>query len=260
MKLTDTHAHLYAKEFDADRREMMDRALDGGVDKVYLPNIDSGSVSSMLSLEKEYPEHCFAMMGLHPCSVKEDVEDELAQVEQWLAKRTFSAVGEIGLDFYWDTTFKEQQLLAFRRQLDLARQYRIPVSIHSRNAMRECVELVKEKQDGHLRGVFHCFSGSPEEAQQIISLGFYIGIGGVLTFKNSGLDKVLEQVALQHLVLETDAPYLAPVPFRGKRNESGYLALIAQRVAAVKRCSVEEVAAATHENARKIFGGPASPG
>ncbi|HEY6082156.1 MAG TPA: TatD family hydrolase [Chitinophagaceae bacterium] len=253
MELTDTHAHLYADEFLADREEMMNRAFSNGVKKIFLPNIDNGSIPSLLELEANYPGRCFAMMGLHPCSVKENVEEELQTVEEWLRKRAFSAVGEIGLDFYWDLSFREQQLYAFRRQVDLAKQYRIPFVIHSRNATRECIDIVREKQDGSLKGIFHCFSGSEDEAKQVTELGFYLGIGGVVTFKNAGLDKLVEKTALPLIVLETDAPYLAPVPYRGKRNESSYLRLVAEKIAAIKQVSLEEVAAITTENAAKIF-------
>lgn len=253
MTLIDTHAHLYLEDFATDRTLVLERALFQGVQKIFLPNIDSRSVENLLQLEKEFPAHCFAMMGLHPCSVNEQVEQELKIVSDWLAKRKFAGLGEIGLDFYWDRTYTDQQLHAFRTQIQWALQYQLPISIHSRNATKACIEMVQSMQNGRLKGIFHCFSGTVEEAKKIIDLNFYLGIGGVITFKNAGLDKVIEQVDLRHLVLETDAPYLAPVPYRGKRNESSYLRLIAEKIAAIKQVSVEEVAAVSTENAAKVF-------
>jgi len=253
MQWIDTHAHLYGKEFGQDRAAMIKRALELGVDKLLLPNIDSASIEGMLALEEQFPGHCHAMMGLHPCYVEEDPASEMALVREWLAKRPFVAVGEIGLDFYWDTTHATQQYRVFREQLQLARQYRLPVVIHSRESTRQCIDEVKALQDGQLTGVFHCFSGTLEEAREVIDLGFYLGIGGVVTFKKSGLDKIVEQVDLQHIVLETDAPYLAPVPYRGKRNESAYIPLIGEKIADIKNLKIEEVAAVTTSNARKLF-------
>jgi TatD DNase family protein len=253
MNFIDTHTHLYLPEFDEDRDMMIGRAKSVGVDKMYLPNIDHTSVESMLQLEKQYPDFCFAMMGLHPCSVKENVKEELNLVEKWLQQRTFIGIGEIGLDYYWDISFKDDQLAALRQQLTWAREVHLPVSIHSRNATADCIKEAAALQDGNLSGVFHCFSGSAEEAKQIIDLGFYLGIGGVVTFKNGGLDKVLADVPLHHLVLETDAPYLAPVPYRGKRNESAYIPLIAEKLARVYQTTTEEVAQITTTNATKIF-------
>lgn len=253
MTLIDTHAHLYLEDFATDRTLVLERALFQGVQKIFLPNIDSHSVENLLQLEKEFPAHCFAMMGLHPCSVNEQVEQELKIVNDWLAKRKFAGLGEIGLDFYWDRTYTDQQLHAFRTQIQWALQYQLPISIHSRNATKACIEMVQSMQNGRLKGIFHCFSGTLEEAKKIIDLNFYLGIGGVITFKNAGLDRVIEQVDLRHLVLETDAPYLAPVPYRGKRNESSYLRLIAEKIATIKQVSVEEVAAVSTENAAKVF-------
>jgi TatD DNase family protein len=218
-----------------------------------LPNIDEASIPGMLELEAQYPGQCFAMMGLHPCYVTEQVEAQMARVREWLEKRPFIAVGEIGLDFYWDKTFTAQQHQAFREQLQLAKAYKLPVVIHSRESTRECIDDVKALQDGGLSGVFHCFSGTLEQAREVIDLGFYLGIGGVVTFKKSGLDKIVEQVDLQHIVLETDAPYLAPVPYRGKRNESAYIPLVGQMVADIKHLKIEEVAAITSSNAHKLF-------
>jgi TatD DNase family protein len=254
MILIDTHCHLYLNEFDADRAAMLQRAKHEGVNRFYLPAIDGGVLSGLLQMEADYAGSCFAMMGLHPCSVKERYEEELQTVKDWLDKRSFAAVGEIGLDFYWDKTFIAQQYDAFERQINWAKAYRIPIVIHSRNATQECIDVVAGMKDDTLRGVFHCFGGTAAEAEQILALGFYLGIGGVITYKNSGLDKVLENIPLQHLVLETDAPYLSPAPHRGKRNESSYLKYIAAKLAQVKGVSLEEVAAVTTANAQNLFG------
>ncbi|RYG46470.1 MAG: TatD family deoxyribonuclease [Chitinophagaceae bacterium] len=254
MQLIDTHAHLYSSQFNGDRAAMLQRALEAGLSKVLLPAIDSTTHEAMLKLEEENPGFCLAMMGMHPCSVKEDYEKELAIIEGHLARRSFIGVGEIGLDFYWDLTFKEQQFKAFHHQVELALQYKLPIAIHSRNANDECIQVVDSHQKGDLKGVFHCFSGTVEQARQMIDLGFYLGIGGVLTFKNGGLDKVLAEIDISHLVLETDAPYLAPVPFRGKRNESSYLTYVAQKLADLKQTSVEEIVEQTSRNAQNLFG------
>jgi TatD DNase family protein len=254
MQMIDTHCHLYSNEFEADIDTVMQRAAVAGVDKFYLPGIDSESIEAMLALEERYPGKCIAMMGLHPCYVKANYREELEIVSDWLSKRTFAAVGEIGLDYYWDKTFAAEQVLAFKTQMEWSIQYNLPIVIHTRNATQETVELVKQYAPRGLRGIFHCFGGSYETAQEIIRTGFYLGIGGVITYKKAGLAEVLEKIDLQHLVLETDAPYLTPVPFRGKRNESSYLAYIAAKLAEVKNCSVEEVAAITTANAKKIFG------
>ncbi|HEY0612387.1 MAG TPA: TatD family hydrolase [Chitinophaga sp.] len=253
MLWIDTHAHLYGKEFNQDRPAMITRALDAGVHKLLLPNIDSHSIEGMLALENEFPGKCYAMMGLHPCYVDENVETQMALVREWLAKRPFIAVGEIGLDFYWDKTHAALQHQVFREQLQLSKQYQLPVVIHSRESTRQCIDEVKSLQDGNLSGVFHCFSGTLEEAREVIDLGFYLGIGGVVTFKKSGLDKIVEQIDLQHIILETDAPYLAPVPYRGKRNESAYIPLIGETIANVKNLKIEDVAAITTSNAHKLF-------
>lgn len=249
----DTHTHLYAEEFNPDRTHIIKKAITSGVKKMYLPNIDSTSIEGMLQLEKEFPVNCFAMMGLHPCSVNENVESELKLVEEWLGKRKFCAVGEIGIDLYWDKTFFEQQKMAFKKQIDWALKYELPIVIHCRDAFDEIFDVLVS-YNNLPKGIFHCFSGNLEQANKIISLNkFKLGIGGVVTFKNSGLDKVVEQIDMSHLVLETDSPYLAPVPFRGKRNESGYLVMIAEKVAALKNLSIAEVAEVTSNNADKIF-------
>lgn len=254
MYLIDTHAHLYSNQFNNDRAEMIGRARNAGLGKILLPAIDSSTHERMIQLEDENPGLCISMMGLHPCSVKENYAEELRTIEDYFAKRSFIAVGEIGLDFYWDLTFKEQQFKAFHQQIELALQYRIPIAIHSRNANDESIQVVKEHQKGELKGVFHCFSGSVEQAKQMTELGFYLGIGGVLTFKNGGIDKVLEEIDTKFLVLETDAPYLAPVPFRGKRNESSYLTYVAQKLADLKKTSVGEIVEQTTHNAQNLFG------
>ena len=252
--LVDTHAHLYASEFDADRREMINNAITSGVEKFYLPNIDSSSIPGLFNLCKEFPGHCFPMMGLHPCSVDNKYGDELHVVEHWLSKMRFCAVGEIGIDLYWDKTFINQQQDAFRHQIGLAKKYNLPIVIHTRNSFDETFEIVSEMNYTGLKGIFHCFSGSIEEAKKIISLGgFKMGIGGVLTFKNSGLDKVVKEIELENFVLETDSPYLAPVPYRGKRNESSYINLIAQRLSEIKNIDLKIVAEVTTKNALELF-------
>lgn len=251
--LIDTHTHLYLEQFDEDRPEMIQRAIEKGITHFYMPGIDSNHIESMFQLEAQFPNNCFAMMGLHPCSVKENVEAELAIVEKYLSERKFIAVGEIGLDYYWDTTFVQQQKVAFVQQMDWAKHYKIPISIHCRESMDDAIELVSKTKTSDLNGVFHCFGGTIEQANKIIELGFYLGIGGVLTYKKSGLDEVLKNIDLQHIVLETDAPYLSPVPYRGKRNESAYIYEIAKKLAEVKDVDISEVAARTTENAKKVF-------
>lgn len=252
MTLIDTHSHIYLPEFDEGRLDMMERAYREGISKILMPAIDSSTHEAMLLLEEKDPD-CLAMMGLHPCSVKENYKDELKIARSYFDKRTFKAVGEIGLDFYWDKTFIEQQYTAFHEQLEWALHFDIPVSIHSRNATDECIAVVKEHQQGKLKGVFHCFSGNNEQAQQVIDLGLYLGIGGVVTFKNSGLDKVMEAVLLENMVLETDAPYLAPVPFRGKRNEPSYLKYVVEKLESIKKVNFEEIASVTTRNAVNLF-------
>lgn len=249
----DSHTHLFLTEFDEDRDQVMQRAVAAGVTKMYLPNIDSGTIAAMIDLEDRYPGVAYAMMGLHPCSVQANVEQELDVVYQWLSRRHFSAVGEIGLDFYWDQTFRSQQIEAFSTQIDWALQFGLPIVIHSRSATPECIDIVRSRQNGSLRGIFHCFSGTPEEAAAITDLGFLLGIGGVVTFKKATLPEVLKRVDLEHIVLETDSPYLAPVPNRGKRNESAYLPFVAEQIAAIKDVPVETVARLTTDNALRVF-------
>lgn len=249
----DTHAHIYSEDFDSDRAEAIARALEAGVQRLYMPNVDHASIDGMLALEMKYPEHCFPMMGLHPCSVKADFEKELYRVETWLAKRSFAAVGEMGTDLYWDKTFWEQQQEAFRIQVGWARQYKLPLVIHCRESMDETIRMIEELQDGTLRGIFHCFTGNRQQAERIIKAGFLLGIGGVSTFKKGGLDLVLPDIGLDALVLETDSPYLAPVPHRGKRNEPSYIPIIAQRVADLLQRDLADVQKITTHNALKLF-------
>ncbi|MBI5371834.1 MAG: TatD family hydrolase [Sphingobacteriales bacterium] len=255
--MTDTHSHIYLPEFENDRPDILKRAEKEGVVKILLPAIDAETHEDMLGLEEQYPDRCRSMMGLHPCSVKENFQEELRIIRDYFEKRAFVAVGETGLDFYWDKTFTEQQYTAFHEQIGLALHYNIPVVIHSRNATDECIDVIRQHQRGKLKGVFHCFSGTAEQAQQLMELGFYLGIGGVVTFKNGGLDKIFETIGLEKVVLETDAPYLAPVPFRGKRNEPAYLRYVVDKLAAIKQIPAEEVARITTGNAGELFSIPA---
>lgn len=253
MILTDTHTHLYADAFKNDRTQAIRKAIDEGVQRFFLPNIDCHSIQPMLDVVWEFPEHCFPMMGLHPCSVDAHYEAHLFQVQKWFKRRKFFAVGEIGLDYYWSLEYKEQQLIAFKKQVQWAIQYDLPIVIHSRNSTADVIAILKEMSHPRLRGIFHCFSGNAQEAAEVVSLGFYLGIGGVLTYKNSGLDQAIQDVPLEWLVLETDAPYLAPVPYRGKRNESAYITEVAKKLAELKQVSLETVAGITTENSKKIF-------
>jgi TatD DNase family protein len=250
----DTHTHLYDEQFDAEREQIIQRALDAGVGKMYLPNCDSETIAPMMRMVSQWPEHCFPMMGVHPCYIKENYRQELDIAESWLQKEKFSAIGEIGLDYYWDKTFVAEQKEAFNIQMDWALSMNLPIVIHTRDSIQDGIDMVRAKQNGNLKGIFHCFGGSAEEAKQIIDLGFYLGIGGVVTFKKSGLDVILKDISLEHIVLETDAPYLAPVPYRGKRNESSYIPIIGTKIADIKECSVDEVAEVTTKNAKRIFG------
>jgi len=253
--LTDTHTHLYLEEFDHDRDRVIENAIQLGVKRFFLPNIDSSSIDALLTLTRAYPENCFPMIGLHPCSVKENFEEELALVEDWLSKEKFYAIGEIGIDLHWDKTFFEQQKAAFRKQIELAKKLRLPIVIHSRNSFDEIFNIIDDLNDDNLKGIFHCFSGTLEQAEKIISYGgFKLGIGGVVTFKNAGLDKVVSQIDVKHIVLETDAPYLTPAPHRGKRNESAYLLHIAQKTADIYNIPVEKLAEITTDNSQSIYG------
>lgn len=254
MQIVDTHCHLYGNSFLSDIDAVIARAEAEGVQQFYLPAIDSETHQAMIDLEARFPGKCIAMMGLHPCSVREDYKKELATVEEWLGKRQFAAVGEIGLDYYWDRSWDPQQAEAFHRQIELALQYKLPIVIHSRESMEECIAIVREHQKGALGGIFHCFTGTADQARRIIDAGLYLGIGGVLTYKKSPLPEALAEIPLEAMVLETDAPYLPPVPFRGKRNESSYLKYIIEKLAEVKGVTKEEVAKITTANAQKIFG------
>jgi len=254
MTLIDSHCHIYLDDFKDDIDIIMQRAEAQGVKKFYMPAIDSNETNNILLMEKKFPGKCFAMMGLHPCSVKENYKAELKLVEDWLAKRKFVAIGETGLDFYWDKTFIAEQYEALRMQIEWGIQYDLPVVLHTRDAMQETINVVKEYVSKGVRGIFHCFGGTYEEGMEIVDAGFYLGIGGVLTYKNAGLGDVISKIDMQYIVLETDAPYLTPVPFRGKRNESSYLKYIVEKLAEVKNISVEEVAEITTGNAEKIFG------
>lgn len=254
MILTDTHAHLYSTKFGNDQNEMIKRAFDAGVQRLFLPAIDSETHEAQDALAALYPENIFSMMGLHPCSVDPNtIEAESKIIEEKLSTGKYIAVGEIGIDLYWDKTHAELQKKIFALHIDWALNLNLPIAIHSRNAFNECFEIVRAKQNGNLRGVFHCFSDTPAEAQKVIDVGFMLGIGGTVTFKNSGIDKVVEAVDLNHIVLETDAPYLAPVPHRGQRNESSYIVHVAQKIADIKQISLEETARITTENSKRLF-------
>ncbi len=252
--IIDTHSHIYLPDFDTDRAEMLARAENEGIGLVLMPAIDNKTHDATLHAEEVYPEKCRAMMGLHPCSVKANYKDELDIVRNYFEQRQFIAVGETGLDFYWDLSFTKEQYDSFHTQIELALEFDIPVVIHSRNSLDECIGVIVEHQQGKLKGVFHCFSGSLEQAKKIIDLGFYLGIGGVVTFKNSDLDKVMAEIDLKNVVLETDAPYLAPVPFRGKRNECSNLKYVVEKLGEIKAMAKEEIANITTGNAKELFG------
>lgn len=251
--LTDTHSHIYSGEYNGEIDDVMKRALDHGVNKILLPNIDSSSIKMMLDLTDKYPGVCYPMIGIHPTSVKEDFQEELEVVEFWLSKRTFYGIGEIGIDLYWDKTFREEQEHVFCHQLKLANTYQLPVAIHIRESFDVVIENIKKEYYPGIKGVFHCFPGNADQAKEVIEMGFKIGIGGTVTFKNSGVDKVVEAIDLNHILLETDSPYLAPVPLRGKRNESANIIYVAQKIAQIKGISVEEVARVTSESAASLF-------
>lgn len=253
MNYIETHAHIYSSKFDSDRDQVIQDIRDAGIERVYMPNVDLETIDAMLACEKKYPGLCIPMMGLHPCDVKDDFRDQLAVMEDWLNKRQFAAVGEIGLDLYWDKTFFEQQKEALKIQINWAKQRDLPIVLHCRDSMDETIAIVKEEHNGKLKGVFHCFTGNADQAKRIIDMGFLLGIGGVATFKNGGLDQVIPNISIDHLVLETDAPYLAPVPFRGKRNSPAYLPIIAEKIGDYLRISKEEVALRTKQNALNLF-------
>ncbi|MDB4061913.1 TatD family hydrolase [bacterium] len=254
MHLIDTHTHLYSEKFNDDREERIKGAINAGVLQFFMPNIDSTSVKGMKDLVNKYPDHCFAMMGLHPCSVGSNVEEELQLVELELKTGKFIAVGEIGMDLYWDKSFQKEQEMAFRKQIQWAKQLNLPIDIHCRDAFEEILAIMDDENDENMRGVFHCFTGTLEQARHILNYGgFKLGIGGVVTFKNSGLDKVVKELGLKNIVLETDSPYLAPTPYRGKRNESAYLLNVADKISDIFEVSVAKVAEITTKNAIQIF-------
>ena len=254
MIFTDTHSHIYSEEFAQDRKEMMQRAFEAGVQRIFVPSIDSTYTEKMYEIEKQYPENVFLMMGLHPTYVKENYEEELAFVESQLEKRKFYAIGEIGIDLFWDKTFLEQQKIAFKRQIQLAKKYKLPINIHCRDAFDEVFEVLETEKSDDLFGIFHCFTGTYKQALQAISYNLKLGIGGVATFKNGKIDQFLNEIDLKHIVLETDSPYLAPVPFRGKRNESSYTKLVAEKLAIIYNLPLEEIAKITTQNSKAIFG------
>ena len=254
--MIDTHSHIYSEEFDADRDEVILRAQHAGVTKIILPNVDSDSLPRLLKLEARYPDYCYAAVGLHPDSVKENYQKELDVIREELERRRYIAVGEIGIDLYWDKTYQTEQILAFQTQVEWAIEFNLPVIIHVRNSHNETIQALKPYAGKGLKGIFHCFGGTPEEAAEIFSLGdFKLGIGGVVTFKNSGLAASLMHIPLENLVLETDSPYLTPAPFRGKRNESAYTVLVAEKLAQVYDMSVGEIDRITTENACSVFSG-----
>ncbi|MCE7993105.1 MAG: TatD family hydrolase [Roseivirga sp.] len=251
--MIETHAHVYLEQFKDDLADTLERSQIAGVKRIYMPNIDHTSIDAMMEVEAVYPDYCIATMGLHPCSVKKDFEKELYEVESWLNKREFVAIGEMGTDLYWDKTFIDQQVEAFKIQVDWAKGLEKPIIIHCRESLEMTIKLVEELKDDRLTGVFHCFGGTPEQAKRIKELGFFIGLGGVTTFKNSGMDKVIPELDLDHVVLETDSPYLSPVPHRGKRNEPAYIALVAQRIADLREMGLSELIEITTRNANKLF-------
>ncbi|MFZ9331129.1 MAG: TatD family hydrolase [Chitinophagaceae bacterium] len=251
--MIDTHCHLYAVEFEADRDVMLEAAKQEGIERIFLPAIDGSTHYMMMQLAKNSEGYCLPMMGLHPCSVDAAFEAELQQVETWLQQEKYYAIGEIGLDFYHSNEWKTQQLEAFVFQIELAKKYALPIVIHSRSSMNECIHAIEQKNETGLKGIFHCFGGDERQAKRIIDMGWMLGIGGVVTYKNAGLAKLMEGLPLENIVLETDAPYLTPVPFRGKRNEPSYIKYVAAKIAEIKNISIEEVISVTTANAKKIF-------
>lgn len=253
MNFINTHSHVYTDAFDNDRNVVISRAIELGITKIVLPDIDSEHRARVLNLAKEYPENCIPMLGIHPTSVKENYKQELALLEQALQENTVIAIGEIGIDLYWDTTFYKEQVEVLIHQIKLAQTYQLPIVIHVRNAFTEIFEVLESLKIEKYKGVFHCFSGNIDDALKAIDLGFYLGIGGVVTYKKSGLDDIVKAISLDHIVLETDDPWLPPVPYRGKRNEPSYIISIAEKVAEIKQCALQEVAEITSNNAIKLF-------
>ena len=253
MIITDTHTHLYSEQFNEDRNEMIQRAINAGVTRFFIPAIDSTYLNAMLDLEKSFPKNTFLMMGLHPTHVKENVEEELAFVKKWLDKRNFYAVGEIGIDLYWDKTFLKQQQYAFKQQIEWAKEKNLPIVIHCRDAFDEIFEVLEAVKDPKLFGIFHCFTGTLEQAKKAISYNMKLGIGGVVTFKNGKIDQFLNKIPIENIVLETDAPYLAPTPYRGKRNESSYITKVVDKLADIYGLSSQEIATITTQNSKDVF-------
>jgi TatD DNase family protein len=251
MEIIDSHAHIYDEAFNLDRDQIINNCKEAGISKILMPNCDSQTIEAMFACEKKYPNICIPMMGLHPCYVKENFEEEIANIEAHLQQRKFIAIGEIGLDYHWDLTFKAQQHIAFHQQIEMAIQYNVPIVIHSRESTEDCIEIIKKYP--RLRGVFHCFSGSLVQAQKIVAQGFYLGIGGVITYKKTNLTEIVQEIPIENLILETDAPYLSPVPFRGKRNEPSYTKIIAQTLADILTVDVESIAEISTNNCKKLF-------
>lgn len=250
----DSHSHIYSEEFSSDRDEAIDRAINAGVSKIVLPNIDSSTIKPMLDLADSDPQLFVPLLGLHPTSVKEDFRKELEIIEYWFGKRKFAGIGEIGIDLYWDKTFINEQIEVFKIQIDWAKRGRIPIVIHVRDSFKEVIEVLQQRKDASLNGVFHSFTGSIEQATQVIDLGFKIGIGGIVTFKNSGLENTVQHIDLQNILLETDSPWLAPVPHRGRRNEPAFITAVAAKIASLHETNIEEVARITTQNAQQLFG------
>lgn len=253
MEFIDTHAHLYLNQFELDLEAVIQEARNNHVSKVLLPNIDSGSIDGLLRLKTKFPDYFEVMMGVHPCSIDDNYQNELKIAEAQFLGQGFVGVGEIGLDYYWDTKYKAEQTKAFRTQINWAKDLKLPIAVHCREAFDDILEIIDEEQDGRLRGVLHCFTGNVDQAKQLIDNGFLLGVGGVITYRNSGLDKTITEIDLNHLVLETDAPYLSPVPYRGKRNQSAYLIHVAEKLAEVKDCALADLAMVTTANARALF-------
>jgi len=253
MIITDTHTHLYSEAFDEDRKEVIERAIAQSISRFFIPAIDSTYTKAMLQLEQDFPMHVFLMMGLHPTSVKANYKEELGHVEELLSKRAFVAIGEIGIDLYWDTSTLKIQQDAFRTQIQLAKQYKLPIVIHCRQAFDEIFQILEQEKGDDLFGIFHCFTGTIQQAQQAISFNMKLGIGGVVTFKNGKIDQFLNQIDLKHIVLETDAPYLSPTPYRGKRNESSYIIKVLDKLSDIYNMSQEKIAEITTANSKTIF-------
>lgn len=253
MQFIDTHTHLFLPEFKKDRTEVLNRVRKNNISKLFLPNVDTETISDLKDLSNKYPDLCFPLMGLHPGSVKDDYEKQLSVIEKELRENKYYGIGEIGIDLYWDKKYKKEQIKVFETQIEWAKEMKFPIVIHLRNAFDEVIEIVKKLHAGKLTGIFHCFTGSEKQAKEIIETGFFLGIGGIVTFKNSGLDKTLKNVPIEKIVLETDSPYLAPTPYRGKRNESSYIIKIAEKIAEIYKINLEEVAKITSRNAEEVF-------